>query len=353
MKTKTTLLTIFIVFNIFLFFILARLFFELKYCTSPQSVNISLLEYYYMAGVGSFIAASAAFVGVYLTYRNQRKQNKNQQDNFEKQLAKAEETLNHQKLANERQVKEDNIRRFENTFFHMVSLHEQIVTSLSYKYQYKDWLEEFNGKPTNTRKQILIDEIYNGRDVFKYLYSKININLTETKNNIRVVKSKVNGIEGVLKEEGFRVYNKITFASYFDHYFRQLYSIIKFTHTSECLTAEEKYRYVSMVRSTLSRYELILLFYNGLSDYGNKKFKPLIEEYCLLKNIRKEYLAKNKELVKLIEENKTLNKKFPSNPFEYFTTYEKNVITKYYLGAFYRGNELSNKIREYQRMENI
>ncbi|MBO6794733.1 MAG: hypothetical protein JJ895_12550 [Balneolaceae bacterium] len=40
----------------------------------------------------------------------------------------------------------------------------------------------------------------------------------------------------------------------------------------------------------MSRYELLLLFYNCLSDLGNKKFKPLIEKYALLKTVPKDAL---------------------------------------------------------------
>ena len=45
-----------------------------------------------------------------------------------------------------------------------------------------------------------------------------------------------------------------------------------------------QYKYTSITRSQLSDYELLLLFYNGLSEMG-EKFKPLIEEYALLKNL--------------------------------------------------------------------
>lgn len=53
---------------------------------------------------------------------------------------------------------------------------------------------------------------------------------------------------------------------------------------------EKKYEYVAILRSTLSRYELVWLFYNCLSEYGKDKFKPLVEKYALLKNLRLELL---------------------------------------------------------------
>ena len=49
-------------------------------------------------------------------------------------------------------------------------------------------------------------------------------------------------------------------------------------------TFETKYIYTSIVRSQLSDYELLWIFYNCLSLKG-AKFKPLIEKYSLLKNL--------------------------------------------------------------------
>jgi Putative phage abortive infection protein len=66
-----------------------------------------------------------------------------------------------------------------------------------------------------------------------------------------------------------------------DHLFRNLYHIIKFVDASKM---EEPRRYTSLVRAQLSAPELILLFYNGLSSYG-EKFKPLVEKYALLEHL--------------------------------------------------------------------
>ena len=56
-------------------------------------------------------------------------------------------------------------------------------------------------------------------------------------------------------------------------------------------TYEDEYEYTSMLRAILSRYELVWLYYNGLSEYGNEKLKPLIERYAMLKNLRKDLLV--------------------------------------------------------------
>ena len=71
------------------------------------------------------------------------------------------------------------------------------------------------------------------------------------------------------------------------HYFRSLYNISKFIHMSEI---GDKRLYSNLLRAQLSVNEMALLFYNCLSELGCKKFKPLIEEYSLLKGIPEELL---------------------------------------------------------------
>jgi len=66
------------------------------------------------------------------------------------------------------------------------------------------------------------------------------------------------------------------------HYFRSLYNIAKFVHNSEI---EDKRLYSNLLRAQLSVNEMSLIFYNCLSDFGSEKFKPLIEEYSLLKGV--------------------------------------------------------------------
>ena len=72
---------------------------------------------------------------------------------------------------------------------------------------------------------------------------------------------------------------------------------------------KKKYEYVAILRSTLSRYELVWLFYNSLSVYGKGKFKPLIERYAMLKNIRPELLIDPEHVLKY--EKEAFGDKYP------------------------------------------
>ena len=77
-----------------------------------------------------------------------------------------------------------------------------------------------------------------------------------------------------------------------DHYFRHLYRIVRFVDDYDpmLLNDKGKYIYLSLLRAQLSKEELLMLFYNCLSDYGKEKFKPLVEKYALLKNYRQDSL---------------------------------------------------------------
>jgi hypothetical protein len=69
-------------------------------------------------------------------------------------------------------------------------------------------------------------------------------------------------------------------------YFRTLYHVFKFIDEDRVLIEDDKIEYANIARAQLSKYELLMMFYNCLTDYGTK-FKPLIERYGLLKHINK------------------------------------------------------------------
>lgn len=70
------------------------------------------------------------------------------------------------------------------------------------------------------------------------------------------------------------------------HYFRNLYNIIRYTERSP-FSGKFKKQHIKMLRAQLSNYEILLLAYNGLHDYG-LKFHRLIEKFELLKNLNTE-----------------------------------------------------------------
>jgi len=70
------------------------------------------------------------------------------------------------------------------------------------------------------------------------------------------------------------------------HYFRNLYYIVRYIENCR-IRKSEKTEFIKILRSQLSNYELLLLAYNGLHEYG-KEFYTYIEGYHLLKSLNNE-----------------------------------------------------------------
>jgi hypothetical protein len=211
-------------------------------------------------GAINSLFAGLAFAGIIFTILLQRKELQLQRD----------------ELSSTRQVfeKQNDMlsqEKFENTFFQMLTLFHSIVNSIDIR--------------RNNQERTIIKT---GRDCFETFYnelsSKVN-NILDRENQKKdlVVQSYWSHddlpIEFYMEAYGV-VYNK--YRSDLSHYFRTFYHIIKLIDTSDI---KNKNQYTSIARAQLSSYEQILLFYNCLHTNGKEKFKPLIEEYSLFKNI--------------------------------------------------------------------
>lgn len=211
------------------------------------------------------IISSFAFAGVIVTLflqnrdlNLQRKEMARQREEFEKE----NNTLKYQ--------------RFENLFYNMLHLHQEIVAGLRFEYKARkntSGSENVFGFRTQYETHIIT-----GREVFRFTFED---------------RASINGYKYHLNEQGFSAYEYTLIPTYYDHYFRHLYKIIQFVD-SQGFPFDEAYKYVSLLRGTLSRYELVWIYYNSLNP-GYAKFKKLIEKYSLLKNIRADLLALCKE----------------------------------------------------------
>lgn len=177
------------------------------------------------------------------------------------------------------------LQRFENTFFSLLELHHKIVDSIDLDVEKQKAVRDMSLRHIEY-------ETIKSRDVFKHTYNHMSQYL------------KTAHSENVINKIYTEHYQK--YQTDFGHYFRNLYRMVKLVNDSELLseTKEDmddktkeklsysiKYKYTSIIRAQLSDYELLWLFYNGLSENGHEKFKPLIEKYTLLKNLQKDNLA--------------------------------------------------------------
>ena len=221
-------------------------------------------------GAVNALFSGLAFAGLIITLLYQKEELKLQRE----ELAQTREELKGQRAEFEEQNKTMRRQRFENTFFNMLSLQQEIVANLSFEYDknvmisLRRMLDGQETPKTQTR----------GREVFMAMYENAKIDYNG--------KQYGSGIRDIINNFGYAVYSDIGTTTRFDHYFRHLYRIYKYIDSSDLIDDDERYGYACIVRSQLSDYELVMLFYNCLTSNGRAKFKPLIEKYVIFNNLR-------------------------------------------------------------------
>lgn len=210
-------------------------------------------------GAINSLFSGLAFAGLIVTLLFQKEELKLQRD----ELAETRNELKAQKLEFQEQNKTMKRQRFENTFFNMLSLENEIVSSLSLSNFYCE------------------ADLPNGRLLFKELYLKDF--------SIYTCGCSCHNIKDTMKDLGIDKYSQIDGITCLNHYFRHLYRIYRFIDKSD-FEENEKFEYATIVTALLSEYELLILFYYCLNE--NKGFKELIEKYSLFENLRIDLLAK-------------------------------------------------------------
>lgn len=282
-------------------------------------------------GAVNALISAFAFAGMIVTFWLQRKELKLQRDELESQrmeFAQQNETLQ--------------LQRFENTFFNLMQVQQQIIGELRMNVQ--DWDRVYKSGPHgSSSEEVVMNKTIQGRQVIEYLYKHLVRNPSE---------SYYKGLYCDLQQVGLDTYKNSQERMQLDHYFAHLLSIIQFVDRSRIFDMNErserdlewefkhKYQYVSMLRATLSRYEVVWLFYEGISIFGKELLKPLIEKYALLHHLNPMLLPLSKENQLKIQKE-TLNEAkaylgengvFPCD-FSFLITNEVHNSEKYYVKA--------------------
>lgn len=279
-------------------------------------------------GVNAIISAFA-FAGVIVTLflqnrdlNLQRKEMARQREEFEKE----NETLKYQ--------------RFENLFYNMLNLQQEIVAGLKFDYEEKE-LIPVTPSPDNilTQEKRRVIRSVSGREVFQYLFREVRFDTGKKSNFGSPIY--IYGYRGYLHERGLTTYDETRIPSIFDHYFRHLYKIIQFVD-NQGFPFEEAYKYVSLLRGTLSRYELVWIYYNALSF---EKIKKLIEKYSLLKNMREDLLTFSAEAERYcntirLSQKDLIDNNFSGSDYEFYLTDDPEDVSKLYLTAFCKIEEI-------------
>lgn len=227
-----------------------------------------------MFGGVNALFSGLAFAGIIYTILLQRHELKLQRDELE--LTRAE--LKGQKEQLSAQNETFRQQNFENTFFQLLRLHNDIVNAID--------LKSLNWRPGN-RSKSTTERVTEGRDCFAIFHRRLIDSFDENKS----------ANDSDPPESFGRIYSLVFYPDNeqnIGHYFRSLYNIVKFIDAS---AIPNKRLYTNLVRAQLSRFEVALLFYNCISPLGLEKFLPLVERYSLLKMINASDLFFDKHIM--------------------------------------------------------
>ncbi len=217
----------------------------------------------YSAGTVVAFWSLAGVVLIYLAFLGQKQELLLQKEELRLNRIELEETrkvLNEQKKEFELQNKTLLNQNFQNLFFQLLR-------------NYTDIVHHIDLGTGNTK--------ISGRDCFKEMYRNFIASFK------RLAQEQFSELEKIERAYSncFKVY-RIDLS----HYFRNLYNFVKLIDRSD-VSDEDKRMFVNTLKAQLSTYELALLFYNCLSSFGSKRFKPLVEKYNLVKNLPVSELA--------------------------------------------------------------
>ncbi len=175
------------------------------------------------------------------------------------ELAETKQALIDSSKAQEEQVKQYNIQRFENTFFNMLSLQNEILNTVV-----------FNSKSISPLNNPM-DESSSSRTAFSSILRWID---SENENE--------DGQFGTL--DNYNLF-QVQANQVVGHYYRNLYQIIKFIGDSS-LCDDDKEKYARILRAQLSSDEIAVLFFNCLSPkVDSGQFKSFVITYKMLEHL--------------------------------------------------------------------
>lgn len=226
-------------------------------------------EYGDKFGVINTLFSGLAFGGIIYTIYQQRAEFGMQREELKLQR---EEVANSNKEFHE-QVIAINIQRFENTFFNMISLHSALTKSIKFEeYEGLQVFDQFRNLLESYRSMTITEEIKRTNKPIYDLY----INPSDELHYMSLAAN-----------DFFDDHEQ-----YIGHYCRSLYNIYRLLDENPILdTLDEKKQYSRIIRSQLSAYEYIILFYNCFQENGYK-FIYYADKFELFDNIQHKLLLK-------------------------------------------------------------
>jgi hypothetical protein len=205
-------------------------------------------------GALTALFSGLAFAGMMITVLLQRDELALQRQ--ELQLTRGE--MQNQRAQMVQQNKTLAKQTFENTFFELLKMQNEITSSIDLSTESDTW---------------------KGRDCFRKMY----LNFCSKYKARKISNSGLSSVECV--NSAYDAFYDEHQAS-IGHYYRGLYNLVRFVEDTEDI---DKRLFMNLVRAQLSTYELLLLFYNCLSSHG-LPLKRLAMQYDLLKALEAKLL---------------------------------------------------------------
>lgn len=249
-----------------------RIMFDEIYAKVPTLETLSLFGDSF-GSINTFIS-SFALIGVIWSVIMQKKELQLQRE----ELRKTTEELHSQKEEFEQQNKTARYQRFDNTFFQLLNNQREKIQDLHISF-------------TNLHEVFISeDEKYDGRDVFKnILFHRLPNNRLST-NLISLVNAK----------QAWEGYYSYYYASISTLYFKGLLHLLEYISSSSIIDESDKEFYANIVRTSLSKNELITLFLHA-QIYDVDRFKHVIYRFSFFQDI-KSYNILDENLYPLYDE---------------------------------------------------
>ena len=285
-------------------------------------------------GAINALFSGLAFAGIIFTIFLQKRELTLQREEIEetrKEFIQQNETLKKQ--------------RFENTFFQMLRLHNDIVDKLKIKavdgetytnrefflgaikdFKYRSTCEYFKYSALIKLDTPEIAQFKANREATHGFYQKLEkeeLSNLQGLSNIDIenfISEPITNKEDNIKKEYENFFHRVQYN--LGHYFRNLYHIYKYVYITELIEPNEKQFYCNIVRAQLSTDELVLIFYNSITpinyysdspNLGYPNFRYLIDKYDILQNMNSRLLLDKEHMTiftknKVTEEPKTFKK---------------------------------------------
>lgn len=239
----------------------------------------------YIGGIVGSLWSLAGIILFYEAIRFQRTELIMQREELQYQRAEIMEQTNQYIIQNQTLV----TSKLEGTYFQLITMHNDIVRGLTLDFDLHNKIE-YAAKIVHGRYCFL--------NYYKYFKKVFNDNIDLT----GVSADEPDDIKEILNESFKMFYDE--FQEDVGHYFRNLFNLALYIDKSKM---NNKKFYYNLVRSLLSNYELIMLFYYCLSEHG-QKMKNLTEKYSLFVQLPESELLDRRH--KNLFDNKAFEEEF-------------------------------------------